>query len=45
LGCEGLGVNTTALAKKLGFSQPAVSISVKKGEKIVKEKVFEVLEK
>jgi len=40
-----LGVSAIALAKKLRFPQPAESISVKRGEKIVKEKRFEVLEK
>lgn len=33
-----LGVSATALAKKLGISQPAVSLSVKRGETIVGEK-------
>ncbi len=31
-----LGFSTTGLSKKLGISQPAVSISVKRGEKIAK---------
>ena len=45
LGSEGLGVSATALPEKLRLSQPAVTISVKRGEKIAKEKGFEVLEK
>ena len=40
-----LGASATALAKRLRLSQPPVSISVKRGEKIAKEKGFEVLEK
>ncbi|MDY7031439.1 MAG: transposase [Thermodesulfobacteriota bacterium] len=39
-----LGENATVLAKKLGLSQPAVSISVKRGEKIVRELKLELLE-
>jgi len=39
-----LGVSATALAKKLGLSQPAVSISVKRGKKIAKEKGVELLQ-
>ena len=33
-----LGVSATELARKLGLSQPAVSISVKRGERIAREK-------
>ena len=33
-----LGVTATALAKRSGLAQPAVSISVKRGEQIAKEK-------
>ena len=33
----GLGVSTTSLAKRLGMSQPAVSIAVKRGAKIASE--------
>jgi len=33
-----LGINTLELSKGLGFSQPTASHSVKRGEKIVKEK-------
>jgi len=40
-----LNVSATALAKKLGLSQPAVSISVKRGEKLAREKGFELLRK
>jgi len=32
-----LGESATAIAKRLGLSQPAVSISVSRGEKIVEE--------
>jgi len=39
-----LGVSATALAEKLGLSHPAVSISVKRGEKVAKEKGYELLE-
>jgi len=35
-----LGVSATALLEKLRFSPPAVSISVKRGKKIAKEKGF-----
>jgi len=33
-----LGMTATSLARKFGLTQPAVSISVKRGEKIAKEK-------
>ncbi len=32
-----LGVSATALAQRLGMTQPAVSISVRRGEKIAQE--------
>jgi hypothetical protein len=35
-GLSGLGFSATELPKKLGVSQPVVSISVKRGEKITK---------
>jgi DNA-binding MarR family transcriptional regulator len=38
-----LGISATALARKLKLSQPAVSISVKRGEKIASRKKFELL--
>ncbi len=38
-----LGISATALARKLELSQPAVSISVKRGEKIARRKKFELL--
>ncbi len=38
-----LGVSATALAKRLKISQPAVSISVRRGEKIAIEKGFQLL--
>ena len=37
-----LGETATSLAKKIGISQPAVSMSVERGEKIVKEMGFEL---
>ena len=37
-----LGFSATELSKKLGVSQPSVSISVKRGEKIVKDKQLEL---
>ena len=37
IGGEGVGVSATALAQRLGMTQPAVSISVKRGEKIAAE--------
>ncbi len=37
-----LGETATSLAKKFGISQPAVSMSVKRGEKIVKDMGFEL---
>ena len=33
-----LGISATALARKLNLSQPAISISVRRGEKIAREK-------
>jgi predicted transcriptional regulator len=33
-----LGLSQSYLAQKFGISQPAVSLSVRRGEKIVKEK-------
>jgi len=32
-----LGVSATVLAERIGMTQPAVSISVKRGEKIAEE--------
>ena len=40
-----LGYSATALSKKLGLSQPSVSISVKRGEQIAKSKGLELLGK
>jgi len=37
-----LGETATSIAKKIGISQPAVSMSVERGEKIVKEMGFEL---
>ena len=39
-----LGISATALARRLGLTQPAVSISVRRGGRIAKEKGLEVLE-
>ena len=39
-----LGESATVLAKRLGLSQPAVSISVKRGEKIVREMMLDFSE-
>jgi len=38
-----LGVSTLALSKRLGISQPTASQSVKRGEKIVKEKNLKLM--
>ena len=35
-----LGVSATALAERLGMTQPAVSISVKRGERIADDPIF-----
>jgi hypothetical protein len=37
-----LGISATALARKLNLSQPAISISVRRGEKIAREKDFDL---
>jgi hypothetical protein len=39
-----LGISTLALSKRLGISQPTASQSVKRGEKIIKEKNLKLLE-
>ncbi len=39
-----LGFSATELSKKLGVSQPTVSISVKRGEKIAKAEQIELVE-
>jgi putative transposase len=38
-----LGISTLELAKRLGVSQPTVSQSVMRGEKLVKEKGFKLV--
>jgi transcriptional regulator len=38
-----LGFSATELSKKLGTSQPSVSISVKRGEKIAKAEQLELV--
>jgi putative transposase len=38
-----LGISTLELSKKIGISQPTASQSVKRGEKIVKEKGLELI--
>jgi putative transposase len=40
-----LGFSATELSKKLGVSQPSVSISVKRGEKIAKAMQLELIKK
>ena len=37
-----LGITATELARKMGLTQPAVSISVKRGEQIVKQKGLDI---
>jgi len=39
-----LGLSTLELSKRLGISQPTASQSVKRGEKIVKEKGLKMME-
>ena len=39
-----LGFSATELSKKLGVSQPSVSISVKRGERIAKAEHLEFIE-
>ncbi|MFH1241872.1 MAG: LysR family transcriptional regulator [Pseudomonadota bacterium] len=39
-----LGISATSLARKLGLTQPAVSISVKRGQVIADENVFQLLD-
>ncbi len=39
-----LGFSATELSKKLGVSQPSVSISLKRGEKIAKAEQIELVE-
>lgn len=39
-----LGFSATELSKRLGVSQPSVSISVKRGEKLVKEEELELVD-
>jgi DNA-binding transcriptional LysR family regulator len=38
-----LGISTVALFKRLGISQPTASQSVKRGEKVVKEKALKLM--
>ncbi len=40
-----LGITMTELAVRLGLTQPAVSICVKRGEKLVKENAYRLLNK
>ena len=40
-----LGITMTELAVRLGLTQTAVSISVKRGEKLVKESAYRLLNK
>jgi len=39
-----LGISATSLARKLGLTQPAVSISVKRGKAIADENGFQLLD-
>ncbi|MFH2043838.1 MAG: transposase, partial [Pseudomonadota bacterium] len=39
-----LGLSTVELSKKLGISQPTASQSIKRGEKIIKEKGLKIIE-
>ncbi len=39
-----LGFSATELSQKLGVSQPSISISVKRGEKIAKAEQIELVE-
>jgi predicted transcriptional regulator len=39
-----LGETTAELARKLGITQPAVSLSVRRGERLVKEMGLELRE-
>ena len=39
-----LGFSATAISKKLGISQPSVSISVKRGERIAKSEQMELVD-
>lgn len=43
-GVRELGMSATELAKELGVTQPAVSICVKRGESIIKEKGFRLFQ-
>ncbi len=43
-GVRKLGFSATELSKKLGVSQPSVSISVNRGEKIAKAEQLELVE-
>jgi len=40
-----LGMTCTAVAKRLGIGQPAVSIALARGEKLAKEKGFTLPER
>ena len=40
-----LGISATDLAKKLGLTQPAVSMAIRRGEKIAREQKFKLLER
>jgi len=37
-----LGISATSLARKLGLTQPAVSISVKRGQAVADENGFQL---
>jgi predicted transcriptional regulator len=38
-----LGMSMTDIAKRLGLTQPAVSIAVRRGEKIAREKGYRLV--
>ena len=44
LGCQGIGVNNGGLAPKPNISQPAVSISTQRGERIASENGYSLMD-
>jgi hypothetical protein len=42
-GCEELVISKTDLARRLNLTQPAVSIAVRRGEKIARENQYELI--
>jgi len=41
---RGLGISGTSLAKRFGMSQPGIVYAANKGERIVREKNYRVIE-